>query len=100
MDRVEKLPSLARVVKHYAESYSPGYPVSEIRSEWFTACFAVPRVGCLPKGKCPEALSSDRQEVGQTEVSHVSDARSGLPGGTLGDYVPQNSDWLGLLRVP
>jgi len=46
----------------------------------------------LSKGKCQEALSSDRQEVGQAEISNVSDARSDLPGGISGEHVPLNSD--------
>ena len=70
MDRVEKLPSLARVVKHYAESYSPGCPVSEIRAEWFTACFAVPRVGCLPKASSRGSVFGQTGS-GQTLVSYV-----------------------------
>jgi hypothetical protein len=54
----------------------------------------------LSKGKCPEALPLDRQEFGQTEMSNISDTSSGLPGGISDEYVPLNSDWLGLLRVP
>jgi len=37
----------------------------------------------LPKGKCPEVLSSDRQEVARLSV-YVNDSRPGRPGGFSG----------------
>jgi len=100
VDRAEKLPSLARVVSIMLSHVFRDTPSLRSRPSGSLSASKSLGLDALSTGKCPEALSSDRQEFGQTEMSKVKANVQCLAGGILGVYVPLNSDWMGLLWVP